>query len=195
MSRSTDTSLAPLAAAPAAANGPSDDQRAVSAGIEALNSLDIHELRIRWRKLLRATAPAHLPRYLLLRIIAYRIQVNAFGDLDRETRRFLDSIGRELRKRRGNDSVEAKPASALVPPVPAKRSLKPGTILAREHDGVLHRVMVTEDGFAWNGAAYRSLSEVARAVTGTNWNGPLFFGLRAKPKPERRPPEQLGAPS
>jgi len=63
-------------------------------------------------------------------------------------------------------SVEEKPVSALVPPVQAKRSLKPGTILAREHDGVLHRVVVTEGGFAWNGAAYRSLSEVARAITG-----------------------------
>jgi hypothetical protein len=61
--------------------------------------------------------------------------------------------------------VEEKPVSALVPPVQAKRSLKPGTILAREHDGVLHRVVVTEGGFAWNGAAYRSLSEVARAIT------------------------------
>jgi len=73
MSHAKDNSPTALAAAPAAANGPSDDQRAVSAEIEALNSLDIHELRIRWRKLFRATAPAHLPRYLLLRIIAYRI--------------------------------------------------------------------------------------------------------------------------
>jgi len=91
--------------------------------------------------------------------------------------------------------VKEKPASALVPPVPAKRSLKPGTILAREHDRVLDRVVVTEGGFAWNGAAYRSLSEVARAITGTNWNGPLFFGLCAKPKPERRSPERSGARS
>ena len=71
-----------------------------------------------------------------------------------------------------------------IPPVPDKRSLKPGTILAREHDRELHRVMVLDNGFAWNGATYRSLSEVARAITGTNWNGPRFFGLRDKPARE-----------
>ena len=67
-----------------------------------------------------------------------------------------------------------------VPPVPNRRSFKAGTILVREHAGVLHRVITMEQGFAWNGTTYRSLSEVAQAITGTNWNGPRFFGLRAK---------------
>ncbi len=80
-----------------------------------------------------------------------------------------------------------------IPPVPDKRSLKPGTILAREHNGELHRVMVLDDGFAWNGATYRSLSEVARAITGTNWNGPRFFGLRDKARPSLLTPEGNGA--
>jgi Protein of unknown function (DUF2924) len=75
-----------------------------------------------------------------------------------------------------------------IPPLPERRSLKPGTELVREHAGALHRVVVLADGFAWNGARYRSLSEVARAITGTNWNGPRFFGLRDKAKPARPRP-------
>jgi hypothetical protein len=58
----------------------------------------------------------------------------------------------------------------------------------REHAGTLHRVVVLEDGFSWKGATYRSLSEVARAITGTNWNGPRFFGLRDRPQPARPRP-------
>ena len=69
-----------------------------------------------------------------------------------------------------------------------RRSLKPGTELVREHAGTLHRVIVVKDGFAWKGATYRSLSEVARAITGTNWNGPRFFGLRDRPQPARPRP-------
>ena len=64
--------------------------------------------------------------------------------------------------------------------MPTGRLLKPGTILVREHAGVLHRVVVMENGFAWEGKTFRSLSEAAQAITGTNWNGPRFFGLRSK---------------
>ena len=63
-----------------------------------------------------------------------------------------------------------------------KGRLQVGTLLAREHAGVLHRVTVVEGGFAWNGTVYPSLSEIARAITGTNWNGPRFFGLRDRTK-------------
>src|SRR5262249_44275049 len=94
---------------------------------------------------------------------------------------FLDAVAQDWQQRRaaGNTSSKRPPP---IPPVPAKRSLKPGTILAREHDGELHRITVLDEGFAWNGATYGSLSEVARAITGTNWNGPRFFGLRDKTK-------------
>jgi hypothetical protein len=147
----------------------------MSAEIARLSSLDLDELRVRWRRLFRKPAPPHLPRYLILRIIAYRIQANAFGDLDRETIRFLDQIAKQ--RRSGSRST------AIVRPVAEKRGLKPGTLLVREHEGELHRVMVMESGFAWKGATYKSLSEVARAITGTNWNGPRFFGLRVTAKP------------
>jgi hypothetical protein len=65
-----------------------------------------------------------------------------------------------------------------VPAVPDSRTLKPGAVLVREHAGTLHRVTVVEGGYAWSGTTYRSLSEVARAITGTRWNEPRFFGLR-----------------
>jgi Protein of unknown function (DUF2924) len=147
----------------------------IDADIASLDRLDVHALRIRWRKLFRSTAPPHLPGYLL-RMIAYRIQANAFGDLDRETVRFLDEIGRAHREQRS----QGVKAPLLVPPVDEERSLKPGTVLVREHAGKLHEVKVEARGFAWKGTSYRSLSEVARAITGTRWNGPRFFGLRRK---------------
>jgi hypothetical protein len=81
-----------------------------------------------------------------------------------------------------------QPARKAIPPVPERRSLKPGTDLMREHAGTMHRVIVVTDGFSWNGASYRSLSEVARTITGTNWNGSRFFGLRDKAKPARPRP-------
>jgi Protein of unknown function (DUF2924) len=178
-----DTGTVATAAAPAAANAPD-----LSAEIAALADLDLHGLRLRWRRLFRKPTPPHLPRYLLLRIIAYRIQANAYGDLDRETIRFLDRIAREREMRRAGGEAMRTKAPPPIPPVSEKRSLKSGTILVREHEGVLHRVTVVTGGFAWNEITYRSLSEIARAITGTNWNGPRFFGLRDKTKPARSTP-------
>ena len=156
--------------------------------IARLGDLDLDALRLRWRKLFRASAPPHLTRHLLLRIIAYRIQANAYGDLDRATLRFLDKIAREREARRASGDKPARRLVPSIPPVPERRSLKPGTELVREHAGTLHRVVVVADGFAWNGAPYRSLSEVARAITGTNWNGSRFFGLRDRPQAARPRP-------
>jgi hypothetical protein len=153
--------------------------------IARLGDLDLDALRLRWRKLLRASAPPHMGSSEKLEA-AYRLQANAYGDLDRATLRFLDQIARERETRRA--SGETRRGVPPIPPVDQRRSLKPGTELMREHAGTLHRVVVVEDGFAWKGATYRSLSEVARAITGTNWNGPRFFGLRDKAKPARPRP-------
>ena len=134
--------------------------------IARLRDLDLDGLRARWRALTGRKAPPHLPKHLLLRVLAYRMQADALGDLDRATVRFLDRL-----------ATGGRAASAPVP-TPKTRAIKPGTLLRREWKGVMHSVPATEDGFAWNGATYRSLSEVARAITGTRWNGPRFFGLR-----------------
>ncbi len=151
--------------------------------LQALQGLDRHELRVRWRKLMR-NAPPDLPRYILVRVIAYRLQARAHGDLDAETLRFLRRINRERLKRKEAEQVamRKKKAPPPVPPVPGHRGLKPGTIFAREFGGTLNRVTVVRDGFSWNGERYASLSEIARLITGTRWNGPRFFGLREREK-------------
>jgi hypothetical protein len=145
-----------------------------------LSELSVEELQSRWRKLFCAQAPAHLPRYLLLRIISYRMQADALGDLDRASLRYLQQIAQSRAKRLSDPSGRKRKAPPSVPPVTDSRSLKPGTVLVREHAGQLHKVVVKKDGFSWNETSYRSLSEAAQAITGTKWNGPRFFGLRDK---------------
>lgn len=168
------------AAAPAAPEPKTVEQ--LRAEIYGLKELDAEGLRARWRKLFRAPAPPHLPKYLLFRILAYRVQANVLGDLDRDSVRYLQKVAEEREQRHKAGALRPRGSKAVpkIPPVPDRRSLKPGTILVREHAGVLHRVMTMEQGFAWNGVTYRSLSEVAQAITGTNWNGPRFFGVRSK---------------
>jgi hypothetical protein len=150
----------------------------LDAEIASLGDLDLESLRRGWRRLTGKPAPLHLTRGLLIRLIAYRLQEQAYGGVDRETRRILGAIAREQKGRGGK-------GKSAVPPRPELRPLLPGTHLVREHDGVLHRVMVLEAGFAWNGTIHGSLSEVARAITGTRWNGHRFFGLR-EPKRNSR---------
>lgn len=140
----------------------------LEAELERLGSLDLPGLRGRWRQVFGRSAPEHLARGLLHRALAYRVQANALGDLDRETARMLDRLV-------GRDSEPAVPPTEVP-------GTKPGTLLVREWEGTLQRVMVLETGFAWNGATYDSLSAVAYAITGTRWNGPRFFGLRGTPK-------------
>ena len=108
-----------------------------------------------------------MPRTLLLQVLAYRVQAAALGDLDPVTARLLDRLAAQ-----GRSSARAEV------PVPDRIGIRPGTVLVREWDGTSQRVMVLADGFAWNGTTYQSLSQVARAITGTRWNGPRFFGLR-----------------
>ena len=140
--------------------------------IAHLGGLDLKGLRARWQSVFQKAAPAHLPRHLLFAIIAYRIQADRFGDLDHETKQVLDRM----------DAKEPGTAmSARLVSFDQKRTeLTPGTVLVREWDRQSQRVMVMADGFAWNGQTYDSLSKVAFAITGTNWNGPRFFGLRNK---------------
>jgi Protein of unknown function (DUF2924) len=156
---------------PAVPNGESLDNE-----IARLRGLDVGGLRARWHTVFRRRAPPHLPRHLLFRILAYRLQVDHLGDLDPDTRRLLDRSG---------DPIEI---GRLAADRNHRRTeLRPGTLLTREWDGHLQRVMVLADGFAWNGKTYRSLSKVAFAITGSRWNGPRFFGLRDRPSSEAQP--------
>jgi hypothetical protein len=140
--------------------------------IAHLRGLDLKGMRARWQSVFGGSAPAHLPRHLLLAIIAYRLQADRFGDLDHETRQMLD---------RTDAAESGSVTSARLMSFDQKRTeLTPGTVLVREWDRKSQRVMVMANGFAWNGQTYDSLSKVALAITGTKWNGPRFFGLRDK---------------
>jgi hypothetical protein len=146
-----------------------DAPRSVSVNVEIarLRDLDIQGLRSLWESRYGGKAAAHLPRHLLFRLLAYRLQAEHLGDLDVDSKRLLDrSDSPEDASRRAADAVRAT------------KSLRPGTVLGREWNGEMHRVAVLADGFAWNGTTYPSLSKVAFAITGTRWNGPRFFGLR-----------------
>jgi hypothetical protein len=109
-----------------------------------------------------------------MRVLAYRLQAAALGGLDR-------AVLRRLRGPRDEalGSKDTHPFATRGPTTREGVGLRSGALLVREWKGRPERVMVLDDGFAWNGGVYRSLSQVAKAITGTNWNGHRFFGLKA----------------
>ena len=146
------------------------DRKTLEVEVARLRDLDLRALQARWHTVFRRRAPPHLPRHLLFRVLAYRLQADHLGDLDAESQRLLDRSG----------SPEKAGQRAVDPGRPTA-DLRPGTVVGREWNGQMQRVAVLADGFAWNGKTYPSLSKVALAITGTRWNGPRFFGLRDKP--------------
>jgi hypothetical protein len=143
------------------------DREKIEDEIARLRDLDVKALRAQWHNVLGRPPPPHLPRHLLLRIVAYRLQADCLGDLDPQSKRALD----------GAESPE-KVRQNATPLAERQTVLKAGTILGRERNGRMHRVSVLADGFAHDGKTYSSLSNIAFAITGTRWNGPKFFGLR-----------------
>jgi hypothetical protein len=147
------------------------DAAAIEAEVDQVRSLGIDALRRRWRAMFDAVPPKGLTKDIIARMIAYRIQEDAFGGLDKETARLLDRL------------AQGEKPSEL------NRRLKAGTVLVREYLGERHTVTVVPDGFLWADKTYASLSVIAQAITGTKWNGPRFFGLRMARDPERKEPE------
>jgi DUF2924 family protein len=145
----------------------------LDAAIAALENYSLEQLRLQWRNRLGGLAPAHLPRWLLLRQLAYRIQASALGDLDGSLLRRLRQSGGK-----GAEGSDTRSFAARSPVTREGVGLQPGALLTREWNDRLERVMVLDEGFTWNGATYRSLSQIAKAMTGTSWNGHRFFGLR-----------------
>ena len=137
----------------------------VAQALARLSELTIFELRGEWRRLHRMPPPMRFSRDLLTRGISYKLQERAYGGLSTATARKLE---RATADPLGRGAV--KPA----PPI----SLKSGTRLVREWRGVTHTVLIHADGIEWRGQRYRSLSVVAREITGARWSGPRFFGLR-----------------
>lgn len=165
MARKALTSITPgrLAGAPAAGPSPLADQ------LCALEQAPLPELRARWRQLIGAEPP-RLSRDLLLRALAYHVQERRFGGLSRASLRLL-----------GAGERGGGPAAPDVTPAP---TLQPGTRLVREWHGHTHVVSVTAAGFDYAGATHRSLTAIARQITGARWSGPRFFGLTAGHKVE-----------
>jgi hypothetical protein len=142
--------------------------------------LDLKGLCLQWRNHLGGTPPAHLPRWLLMKTLAYRIQAAAYriqaaahGGLDKETLRVLRQP-----KGRSPASSDLHPFEARSATTREETKLNAGALLAREWNGRLERVMILDQGVTWNGETYGSLSQVAKAMTGASWNGHRFFGLR-----------------
>jgi hypothetical protein len=139
----------------------------IPARLAALKTTPTSELNKQWRELFDSEPPAFNRRYLESRL-AYRIQELAYGGLKPETIRRLERLGEQFdggdRSRRGMRANRDRPIT--------------GTRLLREWQGVEQIVTVTADGFEWQGRPYKSLSAIARAITGTRWNGWVFFGLK-----------------
>lgn len=145
-----------------------DPSDAVARELLRINALGISALRALWKGRFRGEPPAIQSSDVLRRLIAWKIQVEAFGDLDTETASRIRLLMRSGKKDGAGEYA-----------VPA--SLKVGTVLVREWRGIEHRVLVLDDRFEHRDLRYKSLSQAARAITGTNWSGPRFFGLVPKP--------------
>ncbi len=136
---------------------PLSDRLAVLAG------LSLADLRPEWRRLYRAEPP-RLSRDIMMRAIAYRLQEIAHGGPSKATQRRLMSLIAEFE------------AGGRIAPPPGPR-IKPGSRLVREWHGRTRSVCVTDDDFEFQGETYRSLTKIARDITGAQWSGPRFFGL------------------
>jgi hypothetical protein len=142
------------------------EREALTAEIASLSKLDTDELRKRWRAMCGKVPSREIGRSLLTRAIAYRLQEWAYGGLKSATCRLL-----------ARAAEETASGSARRPQA---RMAQAGTVLIRQWQGTAHRVTMLDDGVSFNGKRYRSLSEVARAITGSHWSGPRFFGLRTQ---------------
>jgi Protein of unknown function (DUF2924)/Resolvase, N terminal domain/Protein of unknown function (DUF3489) len=141
---------------------PSFDREAIEAEIARLRSLDLDQLRTLWRVTFRSSPPPAFTKDLMARSLCWHIQEQAQGGLGPETAKHLDGLAR------GDKPGADRP-----------RRLKPGAVLLREYQGERHTVTVVPNGYLWRETTYASLSTIARAITGTAWSGPRFFGLRA----------------
>ena len=154
----------------------SDHQEELEAEIARIRALGLDDLRTLWRSTFRAPPPLAFTKDLMARFICWHIQEQALGGLDQSATRLLHGLA-------GGNKSETSSRS---------RRLKAGTVLVREYQGERHTVTVVSDGYVWREATYASLSTIARAITGTAWSGPRFFGVRATAK---RPDDLVREPT
>ena len=147
---------------------------AIAAEVAALALLTHQELRLAWRRHYKTDPPKFLNRNVIELGVAWKIQERAFGGLGAATKRQVDALA---------DELEAKYDIAK----PKGLELRPGARLIRDWHGETHDVLVTEDGFHWRGRNWRSLTLIAKEITGTHWSGPRFFGLADSSRRSRQP--------
>jgi len=156
------------------------DLSALRDEIAQLRDLDLPALRERWEKSHGSPAPKTVRRDMLIRSLAYRFHAEALGGLKPSTKRQLRQI------------LDATRTGTEVP-VSSSPRIKAGTRLIRVWQDKTHTVTVLADGFEWNGSRYRSLSEIARSMTGTRWNGLVFFGVKPRSSGDKNAIGQRGA--
>jgi len=146
----------------------------VSAQIAQLRDFSRQQLLDTWQELYRRAAPSGIRRELMVPFLAYKIQENAYGGLKASTRAELRRISRDLEK------------SHASPKVRTRSRIKSGTRIVRQWRGQTHEVVVTETGYEYNGSSFRSLSSIARKITGARWSGPAFFELNNSARTQGR---------
>ncbi len=137
---------------------------ALAGDLATLPDLSLEALKARWWELYGSAPPSRLGRALMVRAVAHRLQEQDLGGLKPAARRRLAQAAEDIAVGR------SRPASPAT--------IKPGTRLLREWQGVTHEVIVLEDCVQYRGQTWQSLSAVAREITGARWSGPLFFGLK-----------------
>jgi hypothetical protein len=142
--------------------------------IANLPALSKAELLTKWRERLKQPPPSHLNKPILVPLLAYRLQEQVYGGL------------KPAYKRRLRELAESFNLNRAATAVSSSARIKPGTRLIRQWDGQTHHVTVAEEGFEYKGERYKSLSEIARLITGTRWSGPLFFGLKRSQRDRAR---------
>ena len=140
-----------------------------------VEGLETARIREQWTAVTGSPPPRYASRMLLSRMLADRLQTNAHGGVSARLKRRLLAIAAAARSK-----GDIKPARQ-------RRCLTRGTTLVRDWKGTRHQVLVTISGFTYDQQTYRSLSEIARKITGTRWSGPAFFGLTRASKPKARP--------
>jgi len=143
------------------------DSTTLAREMAALSQATPADLKTRWQALYGTEPPRRISRDMLIRALAYRIQERALGGLKLTTRRMLAKVAADASAHR---PIEVAPAPTLAP----------GTVLLRDWHGTQHQVIVREHGVEFQGKHYKSLSQVARRITGARWSGPLFFGLKTQ---------------
>ncbi|OGI23565.1 MAG: hypothetical protein A2287_01745 [Candidatus Melainabacteria bacterium RIFOXYA12_FULL_32_12] len=139
--------------------------------IEELQYLSRQELIKRWKKLFKKNSPPNARKELLIKHIAWEMQAKEKGGYSAQTRKKLDKLAESFAKNKEVDNIKPLKESSTL-------EIKSGTKLIREYKGEKHEVTALDKGFEYNNKTYKSLSAIANEITGTRWNGKVFFGIK-----------------